>query len=657
MFPYRPIHPIPPDEDVCGDDDLRAHRVRLAACCDAFDSCEDVVLHVALHSTEARPTVEHECELRANLSTAIKKKCGVFRKWDQRRAVFGKSRYVTATAVANGLKRGDIINDPLVLDLISHQCLAHITLYGRHTTWSTTMGNADFVPVKLACMRNGMLHPVKNCESMAVQPAKSVPCCTVTSGDAVCDQAIAKESQAVSVVRGVLDDLINEVVMRRERSVAVVSALLDKIVDVVVPQTEGEVQSGGHVLRSANKKVSVPITNATTTRQVSDDQGCDEICAVKGTRKCKAHVPKKLFPVQTPVEGKVACDPEGVMHAKKIDTSQSRGDNVMQEGSLVHDLMRAFQESFPDDVVSSNDPEQLTNLRDVSSSCEAVVVQSVESHSDSVAKRSMRKRDAKMDTSQSLGVVSVMPAVQPVSVAKRSMRKRNAKMDTSQSLGVTSVMPAVQPVSGAKHSMRKHDEKMDTSQSPGVTSVMPAVQPVSDSDDDIPLSSLFKCKHSVKRAAKPVSVSVTDATGDCSGEGFDSDDDIPLSSLFKRKRSVKRAAKPVSVSVTDATGDCSGEGFDSDDDIPLSRMVKCKLSVKRTKCRSFTCVLCSAHFRSHCTMKGHLVKKHKCIPCWTTYCYEHFLTVSNRDAHEAVHKVQKYVCDDCKTLFQASICA
>ncbi len=333
------------------------------------------------------------------------------------------------------------------------------------------------------------------------------------------------------------------------------------------------------MLRSANKKVSVPITNATMTRQVSDDQGRDKIRAVKGTRKCKAHVPKKLFPVQTPVEGKVACDPEGVMPAKKIDTSQSHGDNVMQEGSLVHDLMRAFQESFPDDVVSSNDLEQLTNLRDVSSSCEAVVVQSVESHSDSVAKRSMRKRDAKMDTSQSLGVVSVMPAVQPVSVAKRSMRKCDAKMDTSQS--------------------------------PGVTSVTPAVQPVSDSDDDIPLSSLFKCKHSVKRAAKPVSVSVTDATGDC-----------------------------------------SGEGFDSDDDIPLSRMVKHKLSVKRTKRRSFTCMLCSAHFRSHRTMKGHLVKKHKRILCRTAYCYEHFLTVSNRDAHEAVHKVQKYMCDDCKRVFK-----
>ncbi len=108
--------------------------------------------------------------------------------------MFGKSHYATATAVANGLKRGDVVNDPLVLDLVSHQCLAHITLYGRHTTWSMTMGNADFVPVKLARMQNGMLHPVKNCESMAVQPAKSVPCCTVTSGNAVCDQAIAKES-------------------------------------------------------------------------------------------------------------------------------------------------------------------------------------------------------------------------------------------------------------------------------------------------------------------------------------------------------------------------------------------------------------------------------------------------------------------------------
>ncbi len=84
MFPYQPIHPIPPDEDMHGDDDLRTHRVWLAACCDAFDSCEDVILHIALHSTEARPTVEHERELCANLSTAIKKKCGVFRKWDQR---------------------------------------------------------------------------------------------------------------------------------------------------------------------------------------------------------------------------------------------------------------------------------------------------------------------------------------------------------------------------------------------------------------------------------------------------------------------------------------------------------------------------------------------------------------------------------------------
>ncbi len=166
----------------------------------------------------------------------------------------------------------------------------------------------------------------------------------------------------------------------------------------------------------------------------------------------------------------------------------------------------------------------------------------------------------------------------------------------------------------------------------------PVVQSEHDSDeDDVPLAQLRSSSAKKpsrvlrKRVAKPVQ-----------SEHDSDEDDVPLAQL--RSSSAKPVVQSDHASVL---GD-----FDSDDDIPLSRLVKSKVSWKRMKRCSFTCQLCANHFHSHHTMKGHLLKKHKHFPCRTTYCYATFITTSVRNAHEAVHTVRKYVCDECKRVFK-----
>ncbi len=553
---------------MCGDEDLHAHRVKLAACCDAFENCEDVILHVALHSTADKPTVEQECELHDNLSNAIRKKRGVFKKWDQRHAVFRKSHYATAAAVATGLKRGDVVNDPVVLDLISHQCLAHITLYGRHTMWSITLGNADFVPIKLAHMSNGVLHPVKNCDTIGVMPAKNVPCCTVASGTAECQQSQVSEMEAKHVVCGLLDDVIDRVVSEKEVMHGVVSGLLDEVLQAVVSQSETQVQIAECVLRSASKKVIIDVH----VPRVCDVEKRDE----SSKRVLRAR--KKMGTSQSPgSRGSSVADTVTPAKKKKMGTSQSlvsQGDSVADTvmpaktmgGSLIDDLMSAFRENFPD-------VQESQGIADVDQSFTQLHFSSVES-------------------------------VRKVPQGQRVLRKRSAKP------------------------------------------VVVACQ--SDKDDDVPLSQL--CSSSTqparvlrKHSAKPVVVA----------SHIDEDDDVPLSQLHSSSTQPahvlrKRSAKPVVVASRSDEDECS----DSDDELPLSRFVKRKCSWKHTKRRSFTCAMCSAHFRSHGTLKGHLLKKHKHYPCRTMYCYEHFVTISNRDAHEAVHTIQKYVCSVCKCVFK-----
>ncbi len=84
MFPYHAIHPLPVDKEVHDNEDLKQHNVHLGPCCDALEHCEDVILHVALHGTQGKPSVQDEHDLHENLSTAIRRKRGVFKKWDQR---------------------------------------------------------------------------------------------------------------------------------------------------------------------------------------------------------------------------------------------------------------------------------------------------------------------------------------------------------------------------------------------------------------------------------------------------------------------------------------------------------------------------------------------------------------------------------------------
>ncbi len=393
MFLYRPIHPIPPDEDVRGDEDLCAHRVRLSPCCNAFDKCEDIVLHMALHSTTDSLTVEQERELRDNLSNSIRKKRGVFKKWDQRCVVFGKSQYATAAAVATGLKCGDVVNDPVVLDLVSHQCLAHITLYGRNTTWSMMLGNADFVPMKLARMSNGVLHPVQNCETIGVMPAKNVPCCTVASSDGACQASSSKDSEmdAVSVVCGVLDDMIDRVVSQKQVTGEIVSGLLDEVLDAVVSQSDctSQVEPVGRVLRSASRKTSIaPLVSDVEWRDDRHDgkrvlrtrkrkMGTSQSLGATSKECVSVNVTpaKKMGTSQSLGVTSKECVSVNVTPAKKMGTSQSLGAtskecvsvNVMPAkvgGSLIGDLMAAFQEHFSDVNVTTADAEEpLMQLR------------------------------------------------------------------------------------------------------------------------------------------------------------------------------------------------------------------------------------------------------------------------------------------------------
>ncbi len=184
---------------------------------------------------------------------------------------------------------------------------------------------------------------------------------------------------------------------------------------------------------------------------------------------------------------------------------------------------------------------------------------------------------------------------------------------------------------------------------------------VSASEDDVPLSKLRsvlqRSRHADRESVVCKTVSVSD----------EDDNDVPLAKLRSVSERPQRAcrkclvAKVVSSSDEDvplaklrsvSQPDVIDEEFMSDDDIPLSRMVKEKRKVKRTVRRSFNCQLCSAHFRTHQTIKGHLVKKHKRLPCRTTFCTQHFLTVSNRNAHEAVHTVKRFVCSVCKQIFK-----
>ncbi len=224
----------------------------------------------------------------------------MYKEWDKRRADFKQSRYKSAAAVAAGLQRGDMVNDPVTLDLVATHCLSHITLYGRDSMWTTTCGNAEFVPVRVAWLMNGMFAPVASCPQ-SVMPAKAGPCCTVTSIDATCDMTkVVVEESAKECVAEILESLISTVVQQCETdkmkecfvslSRVVVSDKLCEVRDVsssdkgecetgdasntsevcaTVMSDEGECASG-RVLQSALKQSASNISAVTT---VMSDEG------------------------------------------------------------------------------------------------------------------------------------------------------------------------------------------------------------------------------------------------------------------------------------------------------------------------------------------------------------------------------------------------
>ncbi len=123
--------------------------------------CEDIILHCTLHGELNAPTIEDEHALRKRLADfAVDRNDFNSRAWNRQRNKFVGSRYTKLHDIVNGVVRGDVINDPVTLHLVSHKCLAHLSLFSRESVWTTSTQDLVLVPLRFAQMANGTIQPV-----------------------------------------------------------------------------------------------------------------------------------------------------------------------------------------------------------------------------------------------------------------------------------------------------------------------------------------------------------------------------------------------------------------------------------------------------------------------------------------------------------------
>ena len=291
----------------------------------------------------------------------------MYKEWDKRRADFKHSRYQLAAAVVAGLQCGDMVNDPVTLDLVATHCLSHITLYGRDSTWTTTCGNAEFVPVRVARLMNGMFAPVASCPQ-SVMPAKAGPCCTVTSIDATCDMTkVVVEESAKECVAEILESLISTVVEQCETDK--MKECFVSLSHVVVPDkcevcytlssNKGEHETGDasntshacatvmsdegerasdRVLRSASKQpVSKNMSAVTTVMSNEGEHASDRV--LRSASKQSVSDTSQVIDVRDVRTGSVV-------------RAEGECASVGSSGTLLMDLVAAVQEAFPAEVES-----------------------------------------------------------------------------------------------------------------------------------------------------------------------------------------------------------------------------------------------------------------------------------------------------------------
>ncbi len=164
MFPFKVLQHLPLAEEHIDDNyDLVKHEVKLWPCCDNLGPCEDIILHCVLHGETGMLTVEDEHRLQAKIVNNVKgtkSKVHLALQCHLRQSEEGSSRYKNLKALALGIEKGDLVNDALSLQAVSRVQLAHMTIYWKHSVWTTTVDDPAAAPMRFACLPHGVFLPV-----------------------------------------------------------------------------------------------------------------------------------------------------------------------------------------------------------------------------------------------------------------------------------------------------------------------------------------------------------------------------------------------------------------------------------------------------------------------------------------------------------------